>query len=294
MVRSCTFVTFLKNDIIMSGEEETPIVENKPFPGSLLIETRDDDISTKSSSTEDSSPTSPKHSPSASKMQEIPAKSPAISPETDMSASYHEIFDTQMPGACAIKEDNDEEDDDEETANTRLELPLIFCDNNTISTTEYLTSKLVEDSLKWQNESKASNSSLIPSPRDSPAKKIRPQNISDDIKSLSIKQKHLDVLDPTAIDDIEKHARYLAACVDSMVENLSSVLQSASALTVETLETHRDGASKTCDEADNNIKSMYQLMAKVEELNKSMGIAYKIGDEVKEIRRLVEVYETLL
>ena len=114
------------------------------------------------------------------------------------------------------------EDDDEETANTRLELPLICCDNNTISTTEYLTSKLVEDSLKWQNESKACGSSLLPSPRDSPmaAKKIRPQNISDDIKRLSIKPKKMDVLDPTAIDDIEKHARYLAACVDSMVENL--------------------------------------------------------------------------
>jgi ribosomal protein L22 len=110
---------------------------------------------------------------------------------------------------------------DEETANTRLELPLICCDNNTISTTEYLTSKLVEDSLKWQNESKACGSSLLPSPRDSPmaAKKIRPQNISDDIKRLSIKPKKMDVLDPTA---------------------------------------------------------------------------YRIGDEVKEIRRLVEVYETLL
>jgi len=285
----------------MSGEEETPIVENKPFPGSLVIETRDprdDDSSTKSSSTEGSSPTSSpkKHSSSLSKSKEIPSKSPAISPETDMSASYHEIFDTQMPGACAIKEDNEEEED-EDTTNTRLELPLICCDNNTISTTEYLTSKLVEDSLKWQNESKAiGTSSLIPSPRDSPAKKIRtPQNICDiDIKSLSVKEKNLDVLDPTAIDDIEKHARYLAACVDSMVENLSGVLQSASALTVETLEIHRDGALKTCDQADNNIKSMYQLMAKVEELNKSMGIAYRIGEDVKEIRRLVELYETLL
>merc|ERR1719150_3525343 len=194
-----------------------------------------------------------------------------------------------MPGSCAIKEVNEEEDDDEETANTRLELPLICCDNNTISTTEYLTSKLVEDSLKWQNESKACGSSLLPSPRDSPmaAKKIRPQNISDDIKRLSIKPKKMDVLDPTAIDDIEKHARYLAACVDSMVENLSGVLQSASALTVETLETYSDGV-------DTNIKLMYQLMAKVEELNKSMAPAYKVGEQVKELRKLVEVYDSLL
>ena len=44
-----------------------------------------------------------------------------------------------------------------------------------------------------------------------------------------------------------------------MVENLSGVLQGASALTVGTLETYRDGVCKTCDEVDNNIKSMYQV-----------------------------------
>ena len=79
-----------------------------------------------------------------------------------------------------------------------------------------------------------------------------------------------------------------------MNQFLVGVLQSASALTVETLETYRDGVCKTCDEVDTNIKLMYQLMAKVEELNKSMAPAYKIGDQVKELRKLVEVYDSLL
>ena len=35
-------------------------------------------------------------------------------------------------------------------------------------------------------------------------------------------------------------------------------------------------------------------MAKVEELNKSMAPAYKIGEQVKELRKLVEVYDSLL
>ena len=34
---------------------------------------------------------------------------------------------------------------------------------------------------------------------------------------------------------------------------------------------------KTCDAVDDNIKGMYQLMAKWEELNKSMGPAYRYG-----------------
>ena len=58
-------------------------------------------------------------------------------------------------------------------------------------------------------------------------------------------------------------------------------------------ETYRDGVCKTCDEVDSNIKSMYQLMAKVEELNKSMAPAYKLADQVKEVKRLLEMLENV-
>merc|ERR1712217_245164 len=169
--------------------------------------------------------------------------------------------------------DNDQDEDDEDAVNARLGGPLLSLDNNTASTTEYLTSKLVEDSLKWQKE--CTSHPLMDSPKDSPVKK-RPQTLlpttmmpgsltlqdGSTINSVSLKDekssKKLETLDPNAIEDIERHAKYLAACVDSMVENLSGVLQGASALTVGTLETYRDGVCKTCDEVDNNIKSMYQ------------------------------------
>ncbi len=58
-------------------------------------------------------------------------------------------------------------------------------------------------------------------------------------------------------------------------------------------ETYRDGVCKTCDEVDSNIKSMYQLMAKVEELNKSMAPAYKLAEQVKEVKRLLEMLENV-
>ena len=35
-------------------------------------------------------------------------------------------------------------------------------------------------------------------------------------------------------------------------------------------------------------------MAKVEELNKSMSPAYKIADQVKEVKRLLDLFETAL
>ena len=62
-------------------------------------------------------------------------------------------------------------------------------------------------------------------------------------------------------------------------------------LQVDTMETYRDGVCKTCDAVDNNIKTMYQVMAKVEELNKSMGPAYKLSEDVKEIKRVLDLLE---
>ena len=67
------------------------------------------------------------------------------------------------------------------------------------------------------------------------------------------------VVDPMVLNDIEKEARRLATDVDSLVENLSGVLQSVSGLTVETVQTYRDGVCKTCDEVDSNIRGMYQV-----------------------------------
>lgn len=54
----------------------------------------------------------------------------------------------------------------------------------------------------------------------------------------------------------------------------------ASALTVGCLETYRDAVCKTCDTIDFNIKSMYQLMAKSEELSKTMGIIYSKSEKL--------------
>jgi hypothetical protein len=46
-------------------------------------------------------------------------------------------------------------------------------------------------------------------------------------------------VDPALVEDIERQARRLATDVDSVVENLSCILQSISALTVDTVETYR-------------------------------------------------------
>ena len=73
-----------------------------------------------------------------------------------------------------------------------------------------------------------------------------------------------------------------------------SPFQSVSALTVEHVQTYRDGVCKTCDSVDSNIRAMYQLMAKWEELNKNMAPAYRISGQIKDIKRLLDMFEAAL
>ncbi|XP_065349465.1 BLOC-1-related complex subunit 6 [Cloeon dipterum] len=99
-------------------------------------------------------------------------------------------------------------------------------------------------------------------------------------------------VDPNILNDLEAEARRIATSVDTLTENLAGILQSVSALTVECLETYRDAVCKTCDSVDSNIKAMYQLMAKTEELSKSMKPIYTLADEIKELKRLLDLLET--
>ncbi|XP_066939216.1 uncharacterized protein DDB_G0284127 [Macrobrachium rosenbergii] len=101
-------------------------------------------------------------------------------------------------------------------------------------------------------------------------------------------------IDPTIINDIEAHARHIATSVDTLIENLTGTLLSISSLTVDCVETYRDAVCKTCDAVDANIKSMYQLMAKTEELSKSMKPIYKLQEQIKEVRRLLDMFENTI
>ena len=88
--------------------------------------------------------------------------------------------------------------------------------------------------------------------------------------------------------------RRVATSVDTLTENLAGILRSVSALTVECLEVYRDAVCKTCDAVDSNIKSMYQLMAKCEELSKLMKPIYKLSEQIKGIKRLLDLLENAM
>lgn len=72
------------------------------------------------------------------------------------------------------------------------------------------------------------------------------------------------------LSDIEIETQYLATSVDNLFENLCNLLHSISSITADTVEVYRNSVNKLTDSMDANIKSMYTIMAKTEEITKSM------------------------
>nr|SVE92086.1 EOG090X0FS7 [Daphnia sinensis] len=97
----------------------------------------------------------------------------------------------------------------------------------------------------------------------------------------------------TFLAQLERDARSIAASVDGLTEHLAVSLHTISAVTAQSLTVYKDSVCKTCDAMDGNIKSMYQLMAKCEELSKAMTPIYKLADQVKEIKKLLDIMENL-
>ncbi|CAG9564531.1 unnamed protein product [Danaus chrysippus] len=99
-------------------------------------------------------------------------------------------------------------------------------------------------------------------------------------------------IDITVLNDLEYEAQKIAQSVDNLIENLSSILHSNSSLTAENMEVYRDAVGKTCDAMDNNIKSMYTILAKGEEVSQAMVPVQAQAARIAEIKRLLHLFES--
>lgn len=93
------------------------------------------------------------------------------------------------------------------------------------------------------------------------------------------------------LNQLEAEANRVAASVDGLTENLTGILRSISALTLDCLETYRNCICKTCDTIDYNIKLMYQLMAKCEELGKVAEPLNALAHDIKDIRNVLDLFD---
>ena len=186
----------------------------------------------------------------------------------DMSQSYHEIFDSQRYLGGQSRDSSSSLDTPGSVETVQVyysegegRLVSVSPDSCQPPMSQYLTRKLISDTLMWQETFRNDS----PSPEEQPSvggegsSQERPAGLETEVTAG---KRGLEVLDPRLINDIEREARRLATELDCLVETLACALQSMSGLTVEHVQTYRDGVCKTCDQVDTNIRAMYQLMAK--------------------------------
>ncbi|KAF5272781.1 hypothetical protein FQA39_LY07808 [Lamprigera yunnana] len=78
------------------------------------------------------------------------------------------------------------------------------------------------------------------------------------------------LFDAGLLNDLESEAQRMATSIDNLTENLCGILHSISSITADNVDVYKDAVAKMSDTMDANIKSMYTMMAKAEEVTQAM------------------------
>lgn len=196
-----------------------------------------------------------------------------LDPRDFMTSSYSEI--------SFATENNDDDDFPTETGEIPDEVAPAEVQELASSIVNWTEKKLVsyvaedlEERLKRTSVSPASEShdethTLSQQQQES-------SNISPDLQTL----KHL-----------EETVSKLSGNINQVLAHINQSTHSLSGLTVECMKSYERCLTETADVVDQNIKSMYQLMAQVEEINRSMKSIDPIKKELTRVEHLLDVFE---
>ncbi|XP_053208492.1 BLOC-1-related complex subunit 6-like [Panonychus citri] len=98
-------------------------------------------------------------------------------------------------------------------------------------------------------------------------------------------------LDITFLNKLESQAQIISTNLDQVMKYIANYTCQVTNLTLKSVNNLTSCLDETCDSIDVNIKSMYQLMAKYEELGSVMAPIDKLSEEVKEVKRLLMLFE---
>ncbi|XP_040190980.1 BLOC-1-related complex subunit 6 [Rana temporaria] len=100
-------------------------------------------------------------------------------------------------------------------------------------------------------------------------------------------------IDVEVLKDLELLTQDVALKVDQMMKSLNGTIQNMTALSVGYIQTYRDSVDSLGESVDMSIKGMYTLMARCEELDRSMQPIHMLAKQIREIKRTLEMFETL-
>jgi len=98
-------------------------------------------------------------------------------------------------------------------------------------------------------------------------------------------------VDPEVLHDLELRAYGIAGNLDHMLATLANSLKAMSQVSTECLGAYGSCVDHVSETVDENIKSMYTLIARCEELNASLKPLQNLAEQVKEIKRTLEIFE---
>lgn len=121
-----------------------------------------------------------------------------------------------------------------------------------------------------------------------------PQSKKLDTPSRSVVTPKVGQVDARLLSDLECEAHCLATSIDNLTENLCGILHSISSITADNVDVYKNAVSKMSNAMDANIKSMYTMMAKAEEVSQTMKSVQVHHARIKEIKRIVDLFESYI
>ncbi|XP_018420949.1 PREDICTED: uncharacterized protein C17orf59 homolog [Nanorana parkeri] len=100
-------------------------------------------------------------------------------------------------------------------------------------------------------------------------------------------------IDVEVLKDLEILTQDVALKVDQMMKSLNGTIQNMTALSVGYIQTYRDSVDSLGESVDMSIKVMYTLMARCEELDRSMQPIHALAKQIRDIKHTLETFEAL-
>ncbi|XP_036434991.1 BLOC-1-related complex subunit 6 [Colossoma macropomum] len=100
-------------------------------------------------------------------------------------------------------------------------------------------------------------------------------------------------IDPSVLLDLHKHTQEVAHSVEMMLRSLNGTIQNMTALSVGYIQTYRDSVDSLGESVDMSIKGMYTLMARCEELDRSMQPIQALAAQIRDIKRTLDALEAI-